>query len=200
MIYIIREKRGQDYPPTFKIGYTRDRPENRMKELITGNPTAFEVLHIFEGDEEDEKALHKLFGSYNVQGEWFELTYERMFEVVVNYFFNERRIIPENERELPDKIEHFKRFISENWAAGRRPPLNPEMATDDGTLWAKYIEWSKRMFERPLSRDMFIELMERTRIGHRMIDRTLYWNMVLKQDSVVKHNYVKYGDNYEVTE
>jgi hypothetical protein len=53
----------------YKIGES-EHPEQRMKELRTGNPS---VKLLFYGDAETEKYLHNLFYHKRVAGEWFRL-------------------------------------------------------------------------------------------------------------------------------
>lgn len=53
-----------------KIGYTTDL-ENRLKTLQTGYPDRLEYLLAFPGSPEHEKALHKQFAQYRLNGEWF---------------------------------------------------------------------------------------------------------------------------------
>lgn len=54
-----------------KIGYTTDLLK-RLKTLQTGYPDLLEVLLAFPGKPEYEKAIHKQFEEYRLNGEWFK--------------------------------------------------------------------------------------------------------------------------------
>lgn len=55
-----------------KIGISSD-PEERLKNLQTGNPRELELLTCFPGSKILEKELHNLFESCEGVGEWFKL-------------------------------------------------------------------------------------------------------------------------------
>jgi hypothetical protein len=60
---------------TFKIGFTKNNPEKRVKQLNTGNPNKIELLNYFESRYyiNIENWLHKKYIEYNYFSEWFEL-------------------------------------------------------------------------------------------------------------------------------
>lgn len=78
IVYIIRQKDKQ----YFKIGWTEtkgldneDPVKTRMKQLQTGSPDKLEIVGCFNArSKKTEQALHTLFASNRVNGEWFNLT------------------------------------------------------------------------------------------------------------------------------
>jgi len=58
-----------------KIGYTTDL-EQRLKSLQTGYPDRLELLLAFPANPNYEKAIHKQFEEYRLNGEWFKPTPE----------------------------------------------------------------------------------------------------------------------------
>jgi hypothetical protein len=54
-----------------KIGFTRGRPEKRLKGLATANPSPIELVATMPGCPELEHELHERFSAYRTKGEWF---------------------------------------------------------------------------------------------------------------------------------
>lgn len=56
-----------------KIGFTKLKIENRLKQLQTGSVHKLMILGYINGTMEDEKKLHQMFAQYKVRynGEWF---------------------------------------------------------------------------------------------------------------------------------
>lgn len=56
-----------------KIGFTKNKVQNRLKQLNTGNDYQLYCLGFFKGKKEDEKFLHKKFSKFRIRnnGEWF---------------------------------------------------------------------------------------------------------------------------------
>lgn len=82
-IYIIGHKTA------FKIGFSGD-PEQRVKEIQTGNDNPIEIL--FEMERQDacflEKHLHRKFHKHRKKGEWFSrdaLTIRDVIAAIYNY-------------------------------------------------------------------------------------------------------------------
>lgn len=65
-VYLIECSRTR----ALKIGWAR-HPESRLAELQTGAPFLLRVVTTFPGQREDETALHRLFFSARIHGEWF---------------------------------------------------------------------------------------------------------------------------------
>ena len=59
-----------------KIGFTKYRPELRLKQLQTGNPRKLMLLYARKFPEvmEVESRLHVQFDEDRVEGEWFRLS------------------------------------------------------------------------------------------------------------------------------
>lgn len=59
----------------YKIGVS-NRPNNRLKEVQTGNPSPVGIVHLYESENayKIESVLHNRYSHYNTHGEWFELS------------------------------------------------------------------------------------------------------------------------------
>ena len=57
-----------------KIGIS-DNPEERLKQMQTGNPSELKILKTYHSDDAEatEKALHRIFDDARIQGEWFSI-------------------------------------------------------------------------------------------------------------------------------
>ncbi len=58
-----------------KIGITTD-PHGRIRGLDTATPGGVTVLAVALGEREHESALHRIFASTRVNGEWFEMSHD----------------------------------------------------------------------------------------------------------------------------
>ena len=68
MIYFIRVDNQDGY---IKIGYSDDRlVKNRISKFQTASPYNIVIVGIMEGGRKEERALHKLFVSDCIIGEW----------------------------------------------------------------------------------------------------------------------------------
>lgn len=79
-LYILKEKDTNNY----KIGYTKNSIDSRIKSLQTGNSNEIIEYASFESDYaiKIETALHNLHSIYNKRGEWFEFTEDEISEIV----------------------------------------------------------------------------------------------------------------------
>jgi hypothetical protein len=78
LVYFIQ--RGEDGP--VKIGHSKN-VRGRLSALQTGIPERLRVLGVLDGGKAEEQRLHRYFGAYCIQGEWFKpvpelLAYIRM--------------------------------------------------------------------------------------------------------------------------
>lgn len=60
-----------------KIGYTKNDPSKRLKQLQTGCPYKLELLYVINNaDKETESYYHRVFSSYlNINGEWYNYSF-----------------------------------------------------------------------------------------------------------------------------
>jgi len=58
-----------------KIGLT-DKPEDRVRALMTGQPHDVRIIAMMDGGFAQEKALHKKFAKYHVRREWYKFSKE----------------------------------------------------------------------------------------------------------------------------
>lgn len=93
MIYLIKTKDNDFY----KIGYTSDCINKRLKSIQTGCPYKLKVINKIKGKWEQERILHTLFKEYRTQGEWFKLDKQHL-----NILLNVMKFV-ETETELPKK-------------------------------------------------------------------------------------------------
>ena len=71
LVYFIVDEQRQ----VVKIGMSQN-PENRLKELQTGNPHPLTLAAIVPGGYVLERQLHERFAAHRLSGEWFQLTRE----------------------------------------------------------------------------------------------------------------------------
>jgi hypothetical protein len=59
----------------YKIGYTKRKVEERIKEFKTGNTAVFSIIEVFNSKwgTKIEASLHRQFNTKKVGGEWFDL-------------------------------------------------------------------------------------------------------------------------------
>lgn len=60
--------------PLVKIGFCREWPEQRLKDLQLGSPDFLRIVGTMRGSRHLEKYLHDYFSIYRHHGEWFEST------------------------------------------------------------------------------------------------------------------------------
>lgn len=66
-----------------KIGYTQNESvDSRIRSLQTGCPFQLRLLAVYPGNEKFERRLHRMFGPWRMQGEWFRLSAPAMRQVV----------------------------------------------------------------------------------------------------------------------
>ena len=78
MIYLINAE-GTDL---YKIGFTNQNSNNRMKVLQTGCPYKLKLIDVFNGGLAIEKEIHNTYKKVRKQGEWFEF---KNIEAVVSF-------------------------------------------------------------------------------------------------------------------
>lgn len=118
-LYVIRCV-GSDY---YKIGITND-VDKRIRQHQTGCPYKLKHIMTFESDFEDpygreisylESFLHQNYRHLRVRGEWFELSYQHLSDIM--YFLAQIRELTtrydESAEELAVFAELFKSFAIE---------------------------------------------------------------------------------------
>jgi hypothetical protein len=93
----------------YKIGLTKRKVEDRVKELKTGNANDIEIIDVYEAKDyahSIESSLHRYFQFQNKNGEWFylndediskfqylcEITYNNFDTLKENSYINSRNI------------------------------------------------------------------------------------------------------------
>ena len=102
MVYFISDLKN------IKIGYTKGKPENRLKQLNTGSSYQLFLLGYIDGTKNKEKELHKFFNKYRIRqnGEWF-IPAKELIE-----YINENNLLENNFVELDenDRIQIYFRI------------------------------------------------------------------------------------------
>lgn len=64
----------------YKIGYTRNSVEKRIKQLKTGNSNDLflEKVFVSKWGSKIEAILHRKFSQYKISGEWFDLNQQQL--------------------------------------------------------------------------------------------------------------------------
>lgn len=106
MIYLINGKCSAMY----KIGYTENSIESRMKALQTGCPYKLKLIKNIQGGFAIEKMLHEKYKTNRKQGEWFEF---KNINPVVKYMddISNNKVINNNSY-LLDWKEHIIETLS----------------------------------------------------------------------------------------
>lgn len=67
----------------FKIGYTTNSVEKRVKQLQTGSPDKITIKYIFESNYKMsvERSLHRLFSHKRISGEFFDLSVDDLNKI-----------------------------------------------------------------------------------------------------------------------
>lgn len=176
-VYIIQQV-GSNY---FKIGYTKESPERRFKELRTGAPEGLKVWAFFHGTKNDEASLHHAFNRFARHGEWFELDIRAMLAVTVDRVLGPGtfpiRVI--------DKSQLVKTFVKENYLVGKRSPETSADGIGLSELKSQFSDWCRRLDTKKIAEEEFHKQLLATSIGRSRIRDELYFKMVLKTDSVL---------------
>lgn len=69
VIYFITDHK--EHPTMVKIGFTRNRPEARLKALQTGSPVSLHLMGWIPAPTEAEREIHDVLRDYRTHGEWF---------------------------------------------------------------------------------------------------------------------------------
>jgi hypothetical protein len=96
MIYIIEEWLTKNV----KIGYSSD-PDERLKQMQTGNSNELELLHGFKCGQAAEKHFHKIFKPFLIRGEWYD---KRAYE----FFFVGTKCV----EDLYDNFSDFEDYVN----------------------------------------------------------------------------------------
>lgn len=113
-LYIVAQA-SADAP--VKIGVS-DFPENRLRQLQTGNPLQLRLVATFEGDGRDqvlgwEELVHKLFSDKRLSGEWFDVSAQTIIEHVKHWKINPGRSKPFVRPRKSSKSSQFVPFHPE---------------------------------------------------------------------------------------
>ncbi len=94
----------------YKIGYTKRAIEKRLKEFKTGNGAEIYLIESFHSKwgTKIEAALHRLFRSKKISGEWFNLNDDEVSSFVVecNKRHDNLNFIESNNTYFIDKIKN----------------------------------------------------------------------------------------------
>lgn len=73
-VYLLKSKINNN--PVYKIGRTKQKVENRIKQLKTGNPESIEIVFTIDTPlaSKLESVLHRIYKDCREDGEWFSLS------------------------------------------------------------------------------------------------------------------------------
>ena len=96
----------------YKIGFTKQSVQSRIKQLQTGSHFEIGIEYIFEADNHIvsiESRLHRDFSHSRVSGEWFELAPEEVEKIptLCNQYYDMFKTLESNTY-LQDKGTTFK--------------------------------------------------------------------------------------------
>jgi hypothetical protein len=76
VIYIL--KTSENHKCFIKVGYSKRDVYDRIRAIRTGNHSPLDVLGIYEGDRQTERAIHSALSNFWMRGEWFEYNKKSM--------------------------------------------------------------------------------------------------------------------------
>jgi hypothetical protein len=97
----------------YKVGYTKRKVEDRIKEFKTGNPGDFNIVEVYEAKNfgvSIEKNLHNKYKDKKINGEWFMLEKEDIetFMEDCEKLYKRYKFIQENNTYLEDRNIYLK--------------------------------------------------------------------------------------------
>lgn len=96
-VYLLRSIDPESGLVKHKIGFTKNDPNKRIKQLTTGSNCFIDVLFVFESEyaTKVEKALHRYYSNQNVGREWFILDQDQLkeFEFICNKFHSNFKLL-----------------------------------------------------------------------------------------------------------
>jgi len=110
-IYLISAEINEQ--KSYKIGITKRRVEDRIRDFKTGNSSKFDIEQIFTTDKlglSIEKRLHKHFADKQIQGEWFNLDKQDIYDFLklCSKYKEELTLLNESNTYMLDKGIKFK--------------------------------------------------------------------------------------------
>lgn len=174
MLYFVREK-GRD---RYKIGYTKERSEARIRELQTGNSDHVKPIHIFEGTYEEEQQLHRLFEDYRINGEFFRLDVGKLFAMIVNEELGHRIDVKEK--------DYSMNAFYRNFLVSKKKPENIHASISDEKFYKHYKEYCKFADWQAMPKQMFDKEIARTfPAGKIKNSGRVFYNAILRDDSLL---------------
>lgn len=110
-IYLISAQIGDE--KLYKIGFTKRKVEQRIKDFETGNASDFNIEQVYQCEKyylTIEKRLHKHFHEKNVRGEWFNLDKSDTYEFIrlCHKYWDETDLLNTTNTWMMDKNFKFK--------------------------------------------------------------------------------------------
>ena len=98
-----------------KIGFGLD-PEDRLRNLQTGNHLELRIIRMFDGGEAEESALHARFIDLHIRGEWHSFSMAMLGDVGLV----EIKASPDIEDHLPEAVPPIDAISFDARAVGAR--------------------------------------------------------------------------------
>jgi len=173
-IYIIQQVGTNHY----KIGYTKEEPTRRLKELKTGSPNGIKLIGKFRGTMNDEATLHDACSRCARHGEWFEFDTGRFFTVIVKLALGSD-LMPK--RKL--HAQTVKEFVRDNYLVGKNPPSTKYDGVALSELFERFKDYCYRVdYDVPNYKNFRSDLYALP-IGHAKFGSDVYFRMQLDEHS-----------------
>ena len=101
-----------------KIGYTGGEVDERRKALQTGNENELKVICQCAGTTHGEAWLHRKLELHRLEGEWFDITERRCFEIALKFADDQHLQAQERATELARQLRDVDHAIG-MWLADR---------------------------------------------------------------------------------
>lgn len=107
--YVYLIECNDNYETIYKIGYTKNNPTNRIKQLQTGNSSVLKLVTYYQSEYSLalESMLHNHFSSKKIKNEWFRLD----LLDVVNFKIKCTEIESTIKILIESQNNHFKKWI-----------------------------------------------------------------------------------------
>lgn len=163
----------------YKIGYTKDEPSRRFKELKTGSPNGLKVIFTFPGTMNDEAMLHEACSRFQRHGEWFEFKDPASFIAVIVKTVLGVDVAPR----LKMNEDTVREFVRDNFLIGRKPPEDKYDGYELGVLQDKFYKFCRfKDIEVPNQKE-FRDEMAKLKIGRKKFEDKTYYKMEIKPGS-----------------
>ena len=170
----------------YKIGYTKDQPARRLKELNTGSPNGNKLILTFPGSMKQENDLHHALERFRRNGEWFFLPTENLFKAFVETVLGGNVVPPGGVMDINNE-NALERFLLDHWMISRNQPESLDHSSDLDYIYDKYKKYCRFHDVRAISQQKLNRLLLDTGVGVATFDGATYLCMMLREESDLHH-------------